>query len=187
MRRLLAVAAVAALATPRAGAQVDLGFGFAGGANFADLQDAGALDLDRSVGYHVGLYADVGVPFVAGRVGVYYVDAGSFEGADADDNTASYVAVPVDVQFKTPTPLVQAYVLVGPEARFAVDGLDTFDQQDHTLAGNVGLGLRGGVPLVGPSGFLELRYGLDLTGLRDTDAEDDVKVNLIQLRAGLGF
>ncbi len=191
--RVFSLALLLALAAPLAQAQIvpSIDLGIAGGVNFASLSDAGSLDLDNSTGYHIGLYADVGVPFVSARAGVYYVSVGDIpEAGSAEDfdESISYVAVPIDFQVKTPTPLVQAYALVGPEFRFPVDGLDTFDTQSMTLAGNIGLGVRGGVPLIGPSGFLELRYGRDFSGLKDTEDDDnDVKVNLVQIRVGFGI
>ena len=194
--RFLPLALLLALAVPRAEAQLipSLDLGIAGGVNFANLSDAGSLDLDNSTGYHVGLYADVGVLFASARVGVFYVRAGDIRSdvqvgvGDEFDDSYDYVAVPIDFQIKTPTPLVQAYALVGPEFRFAVDGLDTFDTESVTYAGNVGLGVRGGVPLIGPSGFLELRYGRDFSGINNNDGSDnDVKVHLVMIRAGIGI
>ena len=184
-----------ALAVPRAEAQAapSVDFGVAGGVNFASLSDAGTVDIDNSTGYHVGIYADVGGLFAAVRTGVYYVRAGDIRAdlgtglGDAFDTSLDFVAVPLDVQIKTPTPVVQAYALFGPEARFPVDGLDTFDTNAVQFAGNVGLGVRGGVPLIGPSGYLELRYGRDFTGIRDGGGDDDVKVHLVMVRAGFGF
>ncbi|MEM0963505.1 MAG: hypothetical protein AAGK21_13320, partial [Bacteroidota bacterium] len=75
----------------------------------------------------------------------------------------------------------------GPEIRIPVAELDAFPVEDYVIAANVGLGLRGGVPLIGPSGFIEGRYGFDVTGLRDTAADDNVKVHLVQIRVGLGI
>ncbi|MGB3542917.1 hypothetical protein [Rubrivirga sp.] len=193
--RLLALAGLLALAAP-ANAQLipSIDLGVAGGLNFASLGDAGQFDLDSSTGYHIGLYADVGVLFFSARTGVYYVKAGDIRdvrrpNADDLEDSAAYVAVPVDFQLKTPTPVLQAYVLAGPEFRFPVSGLETFEQENMTVAGNVGLGIRGGVPLIGPSGYVELRYGLDLTGLNSesTTADDEVKLNVVFLRVGLGI
>ena len=193
--RFLPLALLLALAAPQAQAQVvpSIDLGVAGGVNFASLGDATNFDLDSSTGYHIGLFADVGVLFASARAGVYYVSAGDIRRAvgatPGSDASVSYVAVPLDFQIKTPTPLLQAYALIGPELRFPVDGLDTFDEKNMTIAGNIGLGVRGGVPLIGPSGFLELRYGRDLTGLRDNvdDDADDVKVHLVMIRAGIGI
>ena len=193
--RLFLLAGLLAFAAP-ANAQLvpSIDLGIAGGLNFASLGDAGQFDLDSSTGYHVGLYADVGVLFFSARTGVYYVAAGdirdaSLPSADDFDDSAAYVAVPVDFQLKTPTPVLQVYALAGPEFRFPVSGLETFEQENMTIAGNVGLGLRGGVPLIGPSGFLELRYGFDVTGLNaeSTTDDDEVKLNVVFARVGFGI
>ncbi len=193
--RFLPLALLLALAVPSQAQVVpNIDLGVAGGVNFASLSDAQTLDLDNSTGYHIGLYADVGVLFASARTGVYYVRAGDIRddvGTTPDDFDTSfdYVAVPVDFQIKTPTPILQAYALIGPEFRFPVDGLDTFETENVQYAGNVGLGVRGGLPLVGPSGYLELRYGRDFSGLRSDagSSDDDVKVNLVMIRLGVGI
>ena len=198
--RFLPLALLLALAAPQAQAQLipSLDLGVAGGVNFANLGDATGFDLDNSTGYHIGVYADVGVLFASARAGVYYVSAGDIREAgdigveigDDVDDSFSYVAVPLDFQIKTPTPIFQAYALIGPEIRFPVDGLDTFDSESATFAGNVGLGVRGGLPLIGPSGYLELRYGRDFSGINsDETAGDDeaVKVHLVMIRLGFGI
>lgn len=195
VRRAAAAALLLALAAPSASAQLvpQLDLGVAGGLNFANLGDATGFETDNSTGYHIGLYADVGFLIASARTGVYYVSAGDIQPAGGvtvgdPDRSFSYVAVPVDVQIKTPTPVVQAYALVGPEARFPVDGLDTFDTESMTYAANVGAGVRGGVPLIGPSGFLELRYSRDLSGINsDGGGNNDVKVHLVMVRAGFGI
>jgi hypothetical protein len=193
--RFLPLALLLAFAAPSQ-AQVipSIDLGVAGGVNFASLSDAQTLDLDNSTGYHIGLYADVGVLFASARAGVYYVRAGDIRddiGTTPDDFDTSfdYVAVPVDFQIKTPTPIFQAYALIGPEFRFPVDGLDTFETENVQYAGNVGLGVRGGLPLIGPSGYLELRYGRDFSGLRSDagSSDDDVKVHLVMIRLGVGI
>ena len=193
--RFLPLALLLALAAPSQ-AQVipNLDLGVAGGVNFASLSDAQTLDLDNSTGYHIGIYADVGVLFASARTGVYYVRAGDIRDdastpSESFDTSFDYVAVPVDFQIKTPTPIFQAYALIGPEFRFPVDGLDTFETENVQYAGNVGLGVRGGLPLIGPSGYLELRYGRDFSGLRSdaNSSDDDVKVNLVMIRLGVGI
>ena len=183
---------------PPANAQLvpSLDLGVAGGLNFASLGDAQSFDLDNSTGYHIGLFADVGVLFFSARTGVYYVAPGDIREVGIGDvvdreTSAAYVSVPVDFQIKTPTPLVQAYALLGPEFRFPVSELDAFEQENVTVAGTIGLGVRGGVPLIGPSGFLEGRYGFDLTGLNGSDAlgnsDDDVRLNVFMIRVGVGI
>ena len=179
-----------ALAAPAAGQIVPtFDLGVAGGVNFARLDDAGGLDLESSTGYHVGLYADVGAAFLSARTGVYYLRAGDVPGADGEAGTVHFVSVPLDLQAQTPTPVVQAYLLAGPEVRFPLGGLDTFDTKAANLVANVGVGVKGGVPLVGPSGFLEARYGLDVTGIaEDLDGADrDYKVSLFLIRVGVGI
>ncbi|PAP78366.1 outer membrane beta-barrel protein [Rubrivirga marina] len=194
--RFLPLALLLALAAPASQAQIipSLDLGVAGGVNFASISDATDFDLDSSTGYHIGLYADVGVLFASARTGVYYVRAADIRDdiSNPDPNTDTsfdYVAVPIDFQIKTPTPIFQAYALIGPEFRFPVDGLDTFETENVQYAGNVGLGVRGGLPLIGPSGYLELRYGRDFSGLRsDTGtSDDDVKVHLVMIRLGVGI
>ena len=194
--RFLPLALLLALAAPQAQAQLipSLDLGVAGGVNFASLGDAGTLDIENSTGYHIGVYADVGVLFASARTGVYYVSAGDIRTIGQGDNenfddSFSYVAVPLDFQIKTPTPLFQAYALIGPELRFPVDGLDTFDTESATFAGNIGLGVRGGLPLIGPSGYLELRYGRDFSGINseETAGDNDVKVHLVMIRLGFGI
>ncbi len=192
--RFLPLALLLALAAPQAQAQIipSIDIGIAGGVNFANLSDATGLDLESSTGYHIGLYADVGVLFASVRTGVYYVRAGDIrelgDGTPDDfDASFDYVAVPIDFQIKTPTPLFQAYALIGPEFRFSVDGLDTFETENVQYAGNIGLGVRGGLPLIGPSGYLELRYGRDFSGLRSGGGDDDVKIHLVMIRLGVGI
>ena len=182
-----------ALAAPATGQIVPtLDLGVAGGVNFASLDQAGGLDLENSTGYHVGLYADVGAGPLHVRTGAYYLRAGDIDGAgaDGDAGTVHFVSVPFDLQVQTPTPVVQAYLLAGPEVRFPLDGLDTFDTKTANLVANVGVGVKGGVPLVGPSGFLEARYALDLDGFGDQRGDDigvDVKAHLFLIRVGVGM
>lgn len=195
MRLLLAVFLVG-LAAPAAHAQLipSLDIGVAGGANFASLGDAGTADLDNSTGYHVGVFADIGALFFSARTGLYYLRAGSIPnaGENGEDGTVSFITIPVDFQLQTPTPIVKGYALVGPEFRFPLNGLDTFDQESVNYALNVGVGVKGSVPVVGYGGFVELRYARDLTGIRDTDtgtgsADDTYKVHLFMIRAGVGL
>ena len=55
---------------------------------------------------------------------------------------------------------------------------------------NVGIGVKGGVPLVGPSGFIEARYAYDVDGFGDEggdDVEINVRANVFMIRAGIGL
>lgn len=194
--RILSVALLLALAAPAAHAQLvpSIDLGIAGGVNFASLGDAANVDLGSSTGYHIGAYADVGVLFFAARTGVYYLRAGDIDtdgNENTDGQTVSFITVPVDFQFQTPTPFVKAYALVGPEFRFPLGDFDelggTFDRSNVNTVANVGLGVKGGLPLFGPSGFLELRYSFDVTGINSADGDDDFKVSLFLIRAGVGI
>lgn len=190
--RLLSLALLVAFALPAAHAQIvpSLDIGVAGGVNFASLSDAGADGLDASTGYHIGAFADIGVLFFSARTGLYYFRAGEIPnaGAGGQPGTVSFVTIPVDFQFQTPTPIVKAYALVGPEFRFPLNGIDTFETEAVNYAVNVGAGVKGSVPVAGYGGFLELRYAYDLTGINGTAAlGNDYKVNLFMIRAGIGL
>ena len=143
--------------------------------------------------------------FASARSGLYYFRVGDIDtdgDPDTDGETVSFITVPIDFQIQTPTPVFKAYALVGPEFRFPLGDI-TFgtvtgdDKVAVNTVANVGLGVKGGLPLFGPSGFVELRYAYDFTGIRDTDddaADDpipgdgaDYKVNLFMIRAGVGI
>lgn len=192
MRLLFAILLVG-LAAPAAHAQFvpSLDIGVAGGPNFASLGDAGTADFDGSTGFHAGIFVDVGALFFSGRTGLYYLRAGDVDtdnNAATDGETLSFVTIPVDFQLQTPTPIVKAYALIGPEFRFPLNGLATFDANSVNYALNVGVGVKGSVPVVGYGGFLELRYARDLNGVIDSGAANtDYKVHLFMIRAGIGL
>lgn len=198
MFRTVVLAACFAMAAPSAQAQLipSIDFGVAAGLNFASLSDTRAADLENTTGYHVGIYGDVGIPFVAARVGLYYLDAGDLATTEDGDPVASatFVTVPVDFQIQTPTPVAKAYLLIGPEARFAVDSDSedgvVVDRNAVNLAGNVGVGAKFGSPLGGLSGFAEVRYARDLTSFAEDQGlttENDYKLSLFMVRAGVGL
>lgn len=197
LARSAVAGAVLALAAPAASAQIvpQLDIGVAGGVNFANINDATSLDLGTSTGYHVGAYADFSFLVVSARTGLYYLWAGELGDAvgastSGEGDDIRFLTVPVDFQLQTPTPFVQAYVLVGPEFRFPISDFEglgaTFDREDVNTIVNIGVGVSGGLPLFGPSGFAELRYGYDPTGF-GTEGGDDAKLDLVLLRVGLGI
>ncbi len=192
MLRLFALALV--LAAPAAHAQLlpSVSLGVAGGPNFASLNDVRSGELGSSTGFHVGVYGDVSIPFVSLRTGVYYLRAGDVEvQGQAEPTSANFVTVPVDFRVQTPTPIVKAYALVGPEFRFPLgDGGPTLDTRSVNVAANVGIGASFKAPLAGPSGFLELRYSQDVSGfatLVSNNADDTYRVSLVQVRVGVGL
>ncbi|MEM8559877.1 MAG: porin family protein [Bacteroidota bacterium] len=191
---LLTVALLATTAT--ASAQIIPSFGIAGGLNFGSLSDAGSLDIGSSTGYHIGLYAQVGVASFAVRPGLFYQRVGDIEfptvqGLGALDEIAvSYVIIPIDLLYKPlPTPLIKPYLLAGPEFRIAAGDLadaafGNEDSRSFTTALNIGIGAQFGA-IIGPKVFGELRYSFDLSGVSEGD--ETVKVNVVMLRVGLGI
>ena len=198
MRLVLLAAALFALA-PTAHAQLpSISLGVAGGPNFSSFNEINGTTLDGTTGYHAGLFADVSVPFIALRTGVYYLTAGNVQTASgADVVKADFITVPVDFRLQTPTPVVRAYVLAGPEFRFpltesdgGVGSLPTVDRRSVNVAANVGVGVAFKAPLVGPSAFAELRYSQDITGFaeqRGLTTDNEYKLSLVQIRIGVGL
>lgn len=190
LRRVL-LAALFVSATPALAQGFDLGV--AGGINFATLADTRAADLENTTGYHVGAYADVSLPLVAFRVGAYYLQAGDLETATGTPiATADFVTVPLDFHIQTPTPVAKAYLLIGPEARFAVDtdANPPINREAVNVAGNVGVGAKFGSPLGGLSGFVEVRYARDLTAFAKDQGlvtDNEYELSLFMLRAGVGL
>lgn len=185
---LLALALAAG--APLAHAQLIPSFGVTGGLNFGSLSDAAGADLDQSTGYHIGVFGDFGFGPLATRASVLYVRAGDIEGL-ADDASITFVAVPLDLKFQFPSPVVKPYALLGPEARFATGDLADADARSVNLALNAGVGAELNA-ILGPKAFAELRYALDVTGFFDDDVfgfptDESFKVNVFFLRIGVGI
>ena len=197
--RFLSLALAAAFVAPVAHAQLpSVSIGVAGGLNFASLNDVGSADLGSSTGFHGGVYGDVSLPFVAFRTGVYYLQAGEVENAAGDELvSADFITVPVDFRFQTPTPVVKAYALAGPEFRFPVGSAEdvvgggaVIDRSSVNVAANIGAGVSFKAPLVGPSAFAEVRYSRDITGFAENTGlttDNTYKVSFVQLRVGVGL
>lgn len=185
--RLLALAAFLVLA-PTAQAQLIPSFGVTGGVNFGSISD-GAM-LENSTGFHAGIYADFGIGPLALRPAVLYLRSGDVQ-AGTETVSADFVTIPIDIKFQTPTPVLKAYGLVGPELRFPIGEQGTLVNTKSTnVAINVGAGASFNAPLVGPSGFVELRYALDVSGFAENlspDVADDYKLNLFMIRVGFGL
>ena len=186
--RLLTLALAFALSAPLVQAQLIPSFGVTGGLNFGSLSDAGTADLSQSTGYHIGVFGDFGFGPLGARASVLYVRVGDIELPVFNDPEVSFVAVPVDLQYRFPTPVLKPYALFGPEARFAIGDLADLNAESVALALNVGLGAELAA-IVGPRVFAELRYGFDVTGFAPGDfgGDDDFKVNAFFLRVGFGL
>ena len=202
--RFLPLALAALVLAPAAQAQLlpSISLGVAGGPNFSSFNEVANAELEGSTGYHIGIYGDVSIPFVSLRTGVFYLSAGNvvrLNDANGESTTdvvsADFVTIPVDFRFSTPTPVVQAYALVGPEVRFPIGDVneeveDIVDVRSANVAANVGVGVGFNPPLVGPSGFLEVRYSHDVTGFASEnglETDNDYAVNLVQVRLGVGL
>ena len=193
--RLLSLALLLAFA-PSASAQIipSIDLGVAGGVNFSSLGDAAERELDSSTGFHAGVFADVSALFFSARTGIFYQRIGDIPGAGEglEDGTVQFLTVPVDFLIQSPTPVAKVYGLVGPEFRFPLGDLNfgtlgATEKVDVNTAVNVGVGAKAGIPITGPNGFIELRYAYDLTGIADTDSDQDYKVNVVMLRVGVGI
>ena len=186
--------------------------GLSGGINFASLDDIDIGDASTSyesrTGYHVGLYAKGGLGPLAVRAGVVYLNAGPlFEGLTdevdlpssfEDDFDVRFLAVPIDLHYRLPTPMLTPYILVGPELRFDVTSADDFDDNMKStyFAGNIGVGAEFSLPILELSIAPELRYSFDLTGMTDEDlsiggntynALENHKADSIMLRVHIGL
>ena len=190
-----ALALAVPLTATSAHAQIIPKFGATGGLNFGSLSDAAGADFENSTGYHLGVFGDFGFGPLAARASVLYVKIGNLDELRDEQNvlidpdaSVSFIAVPVDLQYRFPSPLVKPYALLGPEARFAMGDLADLNAESIALAFNLGVGAELSA-LIGPKVFAELRYGFDVTGFApgDFDGDDSFKVNAFYLRVGVGL
>ena len=187
----LAFLAALLLVVPAASAQLIPSFGATGGVNFGSLNDVAGAELGNATGFHVGIYADLGFGPLALRPALLYLRAGDVE-VGGGTASANFVSIPVDIKFQTPTPVVKGYALLGPEFRFPIgDDGNVVSTKSMNVAVNAGVGVAFDPPLVGPNGFLEVRYALDVTGFADAvgvgGTSDEYKVSLFMIRAGFGL
>jgi hypothetical protein len=159
-------------------------FSVAGGLNFSQLsgiESNAAGTFENATGWHVGVAYELGLGPLALEPGIYYNQSGSFDLGNVPSNVpnsfdVTLVEVPVDAELRfLPTPIITPYVLAGPVFRFAQAQDDYFDDavQGLTVAGNVGLGAKVSIPIVGIAVKPEFRYGFDLSNVaRFGDFED---------------
>lgn len=191
---------LAAFLAPAASAQLipSVDLGVTGGLNFSNLGDATGFDLGSATGYHVGVYAEVGVAGFNVRPALLYVRAGDLDFTAipglGDEETVSFLAIPVDLKFAASTPLVQPYGLLGPELRVPLG--EVFDgpgTRSTAVALNVGAGARLGA-FIGPSVSAELRYSFDVTGFVEDaalfgagGADESFRFNVFYVRVGVAI
>lgn len=199
MRSFLVVLFLAALAAaPAAHAQLvpSLSFGVAGGPVFATLNDVAGADLENSTGFHAGAFVDFSALALSVRTGAYYLRAGNVQQTvgvvGRETVTADFITIPVELHVQTPTPVVRGYALVGPEFRFPVgESGAVVSKRDVNVAANVGVGAKFTAPLVGVSGFADLRYAFDLTGFAEDSGalttNNTYRLNAFLIRVGVGL
>lgn len=174
-------------ASPSAGQDL----GFVGGLNFTsadqvEFQDA-QVTFENRTGYHLGIYANLGLGPLEVRPGIRYLDAGRlYDGlgtiftsdeetvpAFDDEFNVSFVSVPIDAVLNLPAPLIDPYLYAGPEFRFqrTPDAPEAFEEalNDWTYIGNLGVGARISLPGSGITLVPEIRYSF---GLNNWIAED---------------
>ncbi|MCS7081970.1 MAG: outer membrane beta-barrel protein [Bacteroidetes bacterium] len=179
-----------------------IGVGVVGGLNYSSpraLQNGSARDIyERRSGYDVGLFLDLGLSstthlrpgffWSVKRIGAQSSTGSISQGSDFEIN---FVNVPLDLVLQLAVPLISPYVLLGPQAAVKIDAKDAEGRplRDRikvlSWSGNVGLGLR--VRLLGLALYPEIRYNLALDNLNEPGAWDDLRVNLVHLRLGLGL
>jgi len=182
-------------------------FGVTAGLNFNRLTDISfgevEANFDNKTGWHIGVWAEVGLGPLDLRPGVRYMDAGDlFNGlsdiSDAidDDFDVNLVEVPILLRYGFGPPLVKPYVFAGPVIRFAsgADDLIEDDIKSPTMAGELGLGLEvslGGISLYpeiaftfGLSSFIEDEI---IVGFATFSTDDSQHLNAAMLRLGIGL
>lgn len=166
-------------ATPSAGQDL----GIVGGLNFTsadqvEFQNA-QVTFENRTGYHLGIYANLGLGPIEVRPGIRYLDAGTlYDGLGTlypneetvpeldDEFNVSFVSVPIDAALTLPAPVIDPYLYAGPEFRFqrTPEAPETFDEalNDWTYIGNVGVGVRVSLPGSGLTLVPEIRYSFGL-------------------------
>lgn len=194
------------LCAPAAHAQLGVSFG----GNFQELTDIETepqATIDNAIGYHVGLFYNLGVGPLSLRPGVFYVDAGEFDaqieqGCNDPENCPTqtfdlqFVEIPVDIRFRTASPFVRPYFLVGPVFRFAETSDEALKESlnQFTYAANIGLGVEIG-NLVGVKAHTELRYAFGVSRIFDDAAflgamftpDQEPQLNIWMLRLGVAL
>jgi hypothetical protein len=205
--RLFSLIAVLGLGlTNTAAAQLQ--FGVTAGLNFNRLTDISfgeaEANFDNKTGWHIGVWAEVGLGPLDLRPGVRYMDAGNlfnglsdiFEFDDFDDDfDVNLVEVPILLRYGFGSPVVKPYVFAGPVIRFpsASNDLIEDDFNSPTLAGELGLGLE--VALGGISLYPEIAFTFGLTSFIDEDetiigsitTDNSQHLNVAMLRLGIGL
>lgn len=183
-------------------------FGIAAGANFEKLGDLDATmadaSFDRSTGYHVGLFFNLGAGSFAVQPGVFLRDFGDVTLVD-DARSRSFsmtaIEVPVDLRWH-PLSGVPAspFLMAGPVVGFATTTDESVEDAltQLTLSANVGVGVEIGLSNGGFALVPELRLARSLTrffeegetidiGGVDFTPVDASRHSAVMLRLGVRF
>lgn len=191
-------------------APVQAQVGLAGGLDFSRLDDIEAANasatLDRSTGYHLGIFFDAELGALSIRPGVYYHDIGRYEfgdfgdGVDPDETVSvdlSAVEFPIDVRLRLlPDAAATPYLLAAPVFTFPRSEDDFDGTRNFNLTADVGVGFEIEVQEMGLALLPEFRYGIGTTSfLEDSfevggttvEPQDDPRLDAIMLRLNIRF
>lgn len=193
--------AAAQPAQAQLGVAAGLNFNSMGDIDFGtDVADAEAT-YENSTGFHFGLFYDLAVGPLAVRPGVFYRQAGKYEGVAAlEDEVSAFdlslIEIPLDLRFRLAAlPLIKPYLLGGPVLMLP-QGEGNFDEalNDISFAGNVGAGVE--VSLGGIRLMPEIRYSFGVSnfvkedptiGGVDFQASDGERLSAVMLRLNIGI
>lgn len=199
-RALLALVSLGLIAAEPAPGQ---GLGISAGANFSSLDDVRsgsvATTFDRSTGYHVGAFLNLGSGRLSVRPGVYYHDLGRYELSDGRDFDLSAIEAALDLRFRILSlPGLRPYGLVAPVLTFGRTDAD-FEEavEDLSLTGDVGAGVEISLPGTGLVLMPEIRYGIGVTdylsdafeigGTTVRPSDDESRLSKLMLRLNVAF
>lgn len=173
----LATASAAALAFALiSAAPAQAQFGIGAGLNFNDLDDidtsSGGATFDESMGYHVGLFVNIGSGPVSVRPGVFYHQIGTYDFPDGDALELSAVEVPLDIRLTlAAVSPVGIYLLAAPVVTFPSSGEGDFGEafEDMSLSADVGAGVAFQLPGGGLTLMPELRYSRGISDYWNDD------------------
>lgn len=178
--------------------------GVAAGLNFDSLGDietnSGKSTFDNATGWHLGIFANLGLGPLGLRPGLYYRQANGVELNVLNTTTdfdINLVEIPIDVQLHLGAlPILKPYLFAGPVFSFANSDEIEEGLTDFSVAGNLGFGLNLDPPVL-PSVFLEMRYAFGVSRLLEEridfgnnfvlEADAGPKMNSFMLRAGVSF
>jgi hypothetical protein len=182
------------------------------GISYASLGDIRVGDAETSyekrTGSHFGFFVQSALGPLGLRTGAIYLNAGPlFEGLSDDlegnalfDDSFDlrFFVIPLDLQYRIPTPAISPYLLLGPELRFNTTSAGDFEDNFKSVVwgGNLGVGAEIAVPFLNLTLAPEVRYAFDLTDLTEDTLEiggesypigESYRTGMFHLRIHIGF